>query len=223
VYSRLITALLVTSVLWYGAGKVRAGEGDLKPGPFQPIEGAELGQPVNFENEIDTTRCYPLTVSGQVLGWLADSHVFDRRLLVVRCVEYDPAIEQTRGNRHGGLNGQWEEARLSADRRKLLTTQLKMPNWSDFSNPAFCGSSVAFWGFRKEELIPTVFDLGAGVLLASQSMGSVLVETDNTGHLPVPKWNPACSEATFDGSRVERPVVKLSAQGKPKNRQKTKQ
>ncbi|MCI0350041.1 MAG: hypothetical protein L0Z53_11510 [Acidobacteriales bacterium] len=214
---RRFMTLFVIVIVWQGASKAGvAAERDLKPGPFRPIPGAELGQPVNFENEIDMTRCYPLLVSGQVVSWLAGAHAFDKRLLVIRCEEYDPTIEQTRGNRHGGLNNWWEEARLSPDHRKLLTTRLKLPSWSAFSNPAFCGASVAYWGFRQAELIPITFDLRATAISASRSLGVVSLETDNTGFLPLPSWNPTCSEATFDGSAVKRPAIKLSSQPKPR-------
>jgi hypothetical protein len=37
------------------------------------------------------------------------------------------------------------------------------------------------------------------------------METDNRGVLPPAEWDATCSEATFDGTRVERPIVKLKA------------
>lgn len=36
-----------------------------KPGPFPQVAGSVLGQPINFENEIDVHACFPLLVKGE--------------------------------------------------------------------------------------------------------------------------------------------------------------
>jgi hypothetical protein len=184
-------------------------ERPLQAGLFPQFPNAKLGARVNFENEIDTTYCYPLLVSGQVVAWLARAYLFNGTLLVQRCVEFDPSDEQTAGARHGGANEWWEEVRLSPDRDVLLTTRLTLPDWSSFSSPSFCSSSVAYWAFRGKELVPTVYDLRRRLAIAAQPLGAVTLETDNTGFLPTPTWDATCSEVSFDGAPIARPLLRL--------------
>ena len=179
-------------------------------GPFSYLPDAELGARVDFVNEVDTTYCYPLLVSGTVVAWLANVYSFDGRLLVQRCVEYDPRVGQSPGARHGGLLDWWDVATLSPERDVLLTTRLRLPNWSGFSSPTFCAGSVAYWGMRSMELVPIIYNLRLGSTIASVSLGEVVMETDDTGHLPRPKWAPGCGAATFDGSPVDRPEIILT-------------
>jgi hypothetical protein len=105
-----------------------------------------------------------------------------------------------------------------ADRRVVPTlclaatlTFVSVAVRSAFSSPSFCSASVAYWGFRGKELVPTIYDLRRRSATATQSFGTVTLETDNTGVLPEPTWNTNCSEVSFDGAPVERPVVRLKA------------
>lgn len=116
----------------------------LATGSFPPIENARLGTPIMFENEIEITRCFPLLVSDIAVAWLANAYVAGSELLVNRCVEYDPSVKQTTGNRHGGQLEVWERARLSADRLSLVETPLGASEWGLFANPSFCGARVAY-------------------------------------------------------------------------------
>lgn len=170
----------------------------LATGPFPRIEDARLGVPIKFENEVDTTSCFPLLVSDIVVAWLAHAHVAAGELLVNRCVEYDPSIEQTAGNRHGGALEVWERVRLSADKLSLVTTPLGAIEWGLFSNPSFCGTRVAYWGLQKDgRLSARIFDVTSSKEVASRSIGTVMLETDARDAFARPRWNAQCSSASF--------------------------
>lgn len=170
----------------------------LARGSFLPIEGARLGVPIKFENEVDATSCFPLLVTDIVVAWLASAHVAGGELLVNRCVEFDPSIEQTAGNRHGAALEVWERARLSTDRASLVTTPLGATEWGLFANPSLCGTRIAYWGLRKDgRLNARIFDVTASKEVASRSIGTVMLETDARDAFARPRWNAQCSSASF--------------------------
>jgi hypothetical protein len=111
---RVVPTLCVSAILTFvsvpSPRRPPEQERPLQAGVFPHLPNAKLGARVNFENEIDTNYCYPLLVSGQVVAWLARAYRFNGTLLVQRCVEFDPSIEETPGARHGGANDWWEEA-----------------------------------------------------------------------------------------------------------------
>ncbi|HKY22932.1 MAG TPA: hypothetical protein VJM31_17085 [Vicinamibacterales bacterium] len=182
---------------------------ELKQGPFGHLRGGILGKPVLFENEIDTTECHPLMMSGRVVGWLARAYGFKGRLLVKRCVEGDPSQEQTAGSRHGGENEFWEEARLKRN-GDLVASPVRLPHETSFSNGSFCSAFFAYWGLSDDhQLIPVIYDLRSSSVTSSRSLGKISFETDNTGFLPPPAWNGNCSNAAFDASKVNRSSVNL--------------
>lgn len=205
---------LVAVVVQQAAGTAAAQQAHERPlgsGPFRPVPGSVLGPPKPFENEIDTTTCYPLTVSGRVVGWLARAYAFNGRLLVKRCVEYGPRAKQADWSQHGGENELWEELELGRD-DNLVLTRLHLPNETTFSNGSFCSGFLAYWGLSIDDrLVPTIYDLRSRSVTSSRSLGTVNLETDDSGFLPPPRWNGACSEASFDASKANQPIVNLTA------------
>lgn len=173
-----------------------------------PILGAVLGSPVTFGNAVETTTCHPILMSDHVLAWIAALHVTEGMLLIQRCVELDPEVPHPSGTRHGGKNGWWEEAQLSAADESFITNRLRLPNWSESSNAAFCGHVVAYWGFRASELVPTLVDLRSSSVIASQSAGTMRHAGADRAALPTPAWSNNCAEATFEGA-AGKPGIKL--------------
>ena len=104
----LVLSVVVTLVCPVGAHAGRQRESQLAPGSFPHIAGSDLGKPIDFENMIDPDACFPLIVKWEVVSWIHRAYVAAPRVLVQRCVEFDPSIEQTRGNRHGGVNEAWD-------------------------------------------------------------------------------------------------------------------
>jgi hypothetical protein len=130
--------LLSMLVLWLsGQPDAAPRETSLKPGAFEAIPGTVLGQPIDFENEIDTHRCFPLLRRDEVIAWLHRAYRVVGQLLVQRCVEFDPTIEQTRGNRHGGTKETWEHALVGSNGQDVRFVPLRVPDWGDFANPSF--------------------------------------------------------------------------------------
>jgi hypothetical protein len=180
----------------------------LEAGSFRYIRGSELGKPLSFENEIDATTCFSLMFAGRVIGWLARAYDVNGRLLGKRCIEFDPSQAST-GSRHGGENESWEELRLGPD-GDLLTSRLRLPHETIFSNGSFCSELFAYWGYSiDDELITVMYDLRASSVRASRSLGKINLETDDSAFLPTPQWNDACSEAVFDATVVNQPTVTL--------------
>ena len=114
------TVSLIVALAWTVSTQVNP-ERELKlaAGPFPQIAGSELGQSVAFENEIDLHTCFPLLMKGEIVTWIHRAHAVSRRLLVQRCVEYDPSIDQTRGSRHGGVRESWDWVVIGGDRHRL--------------------------------------------------------------------------------------------------------
>src|SRR6476660_7851624 len=156
--------LLLSLVCRVGAQVKREQESELKPGPFPQVAGAELGSPVNFENEIDTHACFPLLVKGEVVSWIHRAYVVPMQVLVQRCVEFDPGIAQTPGNRHGGIRERWDRVVMRTGGQGLQFVALAPRGWELFANPSFCGPLVAYWGIRAGELVPSIYDINASRL-----------------------------------------------------------
>lgn len=184
-------------------------EAELKPGTFKPIPGTTLGRPIDFENEIDTHPCLPLLRQGEVIAWLYRAYAARDTVLVQRCVEFDPSIEQTLGNRHGGTQETWEQAVVGPSGKNVGFVPLRIPDWDHFANPSFCGGYIAYWGFQGHTLVPSIYDVSAGRRTTSRSLGVVTMETDDAYFLATPEWNESCGVASFDGRPVEKQTTRL--------------
>src|SRR3989304_3170103 len=60
----------------------------LAEGPFAALAGAALGAPRPFENDLDSTECFPVRASGRVLAWIHRAHRAASRLFVEPCEPY---------------------------------------------------------------------------------------------------------------------------------------
>jgi hypothetical protein len=169
----------------------------LSPGPVSHPPGAKLGEPVVFENEITDNRCYPLiTRKGLVLLWLSAMHEFDSRVLVRRCVEYDPRISVPAGRRHGDSRVEWEELRFADPDSFPIASELELPGYQYFSNPSFCKSKVAYWIQDDHRWSVTIYDLAKSHVVATQFIRRDGLETDNPGHFEMPKWGDGCTKVS---------------------------
>ena len=199
-----ILAALLVCVTGSARAQSHSKKAVLAPGPFAPISGARLGTPVTFENEIDHHACLPLVVGGRTVAWLSRAYAVANLLLVRRCTFYSPSESGpvTKGNRAGAANQFWERA--SADvRGRVRFSRLSLPRWSFLSNPAFCDSYVAYWGWTLKDatnLTPSIYSLVASAQVVSRTVKSDdEFETDNEEYLPPPAWDASCSTASFDG------------------------
>jgi hypothetical protein len=186
-------------------------ESALKPGVFPYAAAANLGAAVNFENEIDTHRCFPLLVSTKVVAWLYRAYLASDELLVQRCKEYGSTVGVTPGNRSGEVNEHWERVTFGQNPSTWHFTPIEAPDWGAFANPGFCDRFVAYWGFRGEILVSYVYDLRSRRVAATQTLGASNLETDNTEVMPEPKWNESCAEASFDARPAGKAVLLLKS------------
>ncbi len=211
----LMRSVAVTLFVLASWNRVAAGqerESELKPGPFAPLVGSTLGQPIIFENMVHSHPCFPLIMSGEVAVWIHRAHAVGTELVVQRCVEYDPSMEQTTGNRHGGVKRLWERVIAHADGRPIEVDPLSAPDWGLFANPTFCGGLVAYWGTQDRNLIPSIYDITSRRLNALMSLGRHEVATDNAYFLPRPEWDAACEKASFNGTAAGKARVELLVQ-----------
>jgi hypothetical protein len=199
------------------AGPARA-QIPLAPGGFPPLPGTRLGAPETFlqasvlpEIPPVSTRCVPLIdEAGDALAWLSAAAQAGDRLLVRRCVDGPaPADGLPAGARRGGAAREWEAVER-VDGGGLSVTPLRLPDWSFFSNPAFCGARAAYWAFRGEELYVQVYDLDAARVLASARRGVLQVVADETDTLDAPVWRADCTEAVFRAARLGRREVVIA-------------
>ncbi len=204
-----VLVVLVALVCRIGAQPNRERETELKPGPFPQVAGSELGKPINFENEIDIHACFPLIVKWEVVSWIHRAHAVPSRVLVQRCVEFDPSIEQTPGNRHGCVKEAWDRVVAGSGGQELRFVPVKPSAWELFANPSFCGPFVAYWGTPQKALVPSIYDFSTGGLVALNSLGTVELETDDGSYLPRPVWDAACAKASFDGRPAGKGRVEL--------------
>src|SRR5215217_7272131 len=117
--SHVALCLLVAPTWILSAQATPERELRLAVGPFPHIAGSELGKSIDFENEIDIHRCFALLMKGEVVAWIHRAHAIPTRVLVQRCVEYDPAFDQTPGNRHGGVKQSWDRVVDRPGRQEL--------------------------------------------------------------------------------------------------------
>jgi hypothetical protein len=183
---------------------------ELQPGPG-PLAGTRIGEPEIFmqasaemADEVPPieTRCFPwLDAGGEVLAWVTSATEVGGRALVRQCVDGPaPRTGLPGGVRRGGAAFEWETAALGAG--GLVTAPLGLPDWSFFSNPAFCGSRVAYWAVQDGVLASQVYDLEARRVLVSQMRGRIDLRADAADTLDAPRWRADCAETRFRAARL---------------------
>jgi hypothetical protein len=217
--------LALVALVWLPTVSTRAqmrGSGRaLEPGPFLLLEGTRLGGSGLFErpstlpeNPPVVIRCFPLFAGPDaLLAWLSAAVMSDGAVFVRRCIEdADPREGLEAGIRCGGEVLEWEKATLLGDEPALATRQLALPDWSFFSNPSFCGSSVAYWGMRGTELLVQVYDLGERRVVASRPQGEIYLVADEFDALEAPVWVADCTRVSSAARRLGSRVVEIELQ-----------
>lgn len=212
-----IAALTLWSVTVACGSAVHTRDVPLTPGPFASLDGARLGDGVIFENDIDSSTCFPLEINGRTEAWLASAYVRPNRVLVRRCELDEEGARpfESRRGRWGWRQPVWD-VMLTEATSALRFVPLELPRWTFMANPAFCDESVAYWGFDDMDdgmhsvLRPTVFNLVAGAVVQVGTIGPVEVRTDWEGFLSPPIWDATCGSVEFDGQPVGESKTTLS-------------
>jgi hypothetical protein len=202
-----IAALTLWTVTVACAGAVHTRDVPLAPGPFEGLESARLGAGAIFENDIDSSTCFPLELNGRTEVWLASAYIRPNRVLVRRC-ELDGDGAALRENHRGGWRRPVWDLMLVEPAGTLRFVPLELPRWTFMANPAFCDESVAYWGLDTLDdgihsmLRPTVFDLATRAVIQVGTIGPAELRTDFEGFLSPPVWDTTCGSVEFDGQPV---------------------
>jgi hypothetical protein len=231
----LVTAMMSTA-FWHSGDTTAAApqqmvqtELKLEAGRFAAFPGTAIGEPIAFQNDIDSNPCYPLIAitgwsqaatlkfTGPVLTWIHRAHRVGTRVVVEPCELMSP-LASPPATVEGAVSKWWFEATLvdSPASPRVELRRLALPRWDLFSNPAPCGQSIAYWSMggsdgKGSQLTAMVADLLSGRMLASRSLGSVSLETDNRWCLRRPTWDKDCRAATFDATAEGKGTVRLDS------------
>jgi len=166
----------------------------------------QLSDKTMFENEIDSHYCEKLIMQDQFIGWVTGLAEVGPFLVFRLCREEKPPFEgaASRGAIYGGVNRGWYEIR---SKDHLKPQVLSMPKLSDFSNPSYCGSYIAYWGQEKDNLYyASVYHLQKRKLIKEDFVGQSNLETDNMYILNPPKWSKGCASVDFSDVHFESKV-----------------
>lgn len=166
----------------------------------------QLTDKTMFENEIDGHHCEKLLIQDQFIGWVTGIAEVGPSLVFRLCREEKPPFEgaASRGAVYGGVNRGWYEIRT---KNHLKPQVLSLPKLSDFSNPSYCSSYIAYWGQEKNNLYyATVYHLGKRKLIKEDFVGQSDLETDYMYALNPPKWSDHCTSVDFSDVHFERKV-----------------
>jgi hypothetical protein len=202
------------------------GELKLEAGRFAGYQDTALGEPVMVENDIDSAPCHPLLAitgwsqgskrrfTGPILLWLHRVHLVGTRVFLEPCELSAPFASSPRVA--GAVSNWWFEGTLvdAPASPRIELRRLALPGWGIFSNPTFCGRSVAFWSVGRADasgkhLTAMIADVFDGRALASRSLGSIQLETDNRWCFRPATWAGDCQAATFDASAQGKSTVRL--------------
>ena len=150
-----------------------------------------LGPSKWFDNMVMNFECKPLEIRNRFLAWVHEPVVSGNRLVFRECYEQKDSSGLTSGNLKEGWY--WVNLNAPPEIKKLVLSRL-----DEFSQPAFCGDLVAYWGRNQQHdawlLVARVAD---GKILKEQALGKMFLETDFFGFLNPAKWENRCRRAIF--------------------------
>lgn len=163
-------------------------------------DGFSLADPTWLEDEIFTILCQRLHYQGRPLGLIAFEMPAGDSLVFEECRQYGEGL--------GGSVGWFVSTPRYPD-----FVRLELEGLGGFSNPATCGSRIAYWGSEKIPNDTThrlysayVADVQSRQLLCRQVAGRAWLGTDNPAHLRLPRWSEDCSELLMVDERYFEPI-----------------
>ncbi len=161
-----------------------------------------------FVSESSDHRCQQLQIGANNLGWVHNATSTNLGVVAQKCLtdaSSDLAL-------HGGATLKAQEQLGYLDDWALFpwhggpAMPLQIPGLTAFSSPAFCGKYVAFWAFANRSdqalgmsptLIMKISQIVNGKTKIEMASQRAMIATDDSGYLAIPKWNAACSRASF--------------------------
>lgn len=167
-------------------------------------KGLRLGRPVEFDDNfgISSGRCYPLYVGNRFAAWVNELREAGSKILIRRCTEDTSGIDVESGAKAGRVKDSYEEMTVRRD-EKFAFRETQFTLWSEFANPKFCGSTVAYWGTESApgaiaKVYAILFDADADRLIRKELVGATQIESDSRDFFAPPIWNASGTSALFD-------------------------
>jgi hypothetical protein len=174
----------------------------LREGPVARTE-LRLGPGVTFDDGvgINSGRCFPLHSGPTLIAWVHAYHRVGTRLFIQPCNEIVPADEIIPGTKSGGVADHFLELSFDSNGRASFS-ELDAPMWSQFANPAFCDSKMAYCGVEPQDHGPVkihavIFDLDRRTVVRQKLLGIRRLESDSRDLLARPKWSDSKLEVFF--------------------------
>jgi hypothetical protein len=179
------------------------GTDELHTGPLDAKHHLRLGTPALFDDGvgIESGTCFPLFNGDRLVTWLHAYHQFGVNRYVLQRCEETSAESVAPGSRNGAIAEEYDELTFDAAGHPVFAG-LSAPSWSGFSNPAFCGAHVAYWGMTFDESRPArvdaiLFDLATNRVVRREPLGAVDVESDSREYLQRPRWSSDARSVSF--------------------------
>lgn len=177
-----------------------------------PEEGAlssklRLGKPVEFDDGvgINDGRCFPLYAGDKLLTWLYRYHQVGAQTYVLRCVENSSLAASTPASMGGYVASAYVELIWPREGGAATFNKLDLPLWSEYSNPAFCNSHVAYWGTEpgdegQVKIYGILLDLNSKEVVKKEFLGTLKIESDSRSFFAAPKWEGDGQMVLFDNA-----------------------
>lgn len=215
----LAAFLLVLGSVTYASG-ARSGKADeiterCPPKPvFASAPEIQLGDCIEFENEIYSAICREVVDGSHSLGWFSGLTDLGGRLVGYRCQADDnPPYPGDGQRRWGGTDTFLSEIKAPAGQNSgWAAADLQLPGFGYFSRPSFCGTAIAYWHDPGPEYDKAydaaVFDVQQGAVVAQrEAVNAILSATDSPAAFPAPTWSDDCRSVRFFFDKMTSPVV----------------
>lgn len=200
-----------------GAEAVKADEMEERCLPKRVFTSApeiQLGNCVEFENEIYAVPCREVVAGSHSIGWFASLTDLGGRLVGYRCQADDKVLYPGDARRRwGGADAFLSEVKAPIGQGLGWTVaEMHLPGLGYFSRPSFCGTAIAYWhnpGPGNDVAYDVaVFDVRQDALVARhEAVNAILSATDNPAAFPNPAWSDDCRTVRFFFDKMTSPII----------------
>ena len=201
--------LAMTSVLACPTAKACDDNKSISDQNFLGVKELSLGQAVEFSNGPEGFLCRPINWQGKTLAWVHAPFRNSKQTLVTRCQRNESqsfnAVTGVMIESYDGIDDHESIVEWDHTSKKLTFKHVTLPMRHLFSNPAYCGSLVAYWGIERYEkshrVYAMIYDLEHKKIQSKEDVGTITAfQTDASGYLPAAMWSSK-------GDKVEFPAV----------------
>ncbi len=153
-----------------------------------------FGECARFSNEVDTSYCREIVAEDQSVGWFEYLLTVGDQTVGFQCRNDNSALSHESGYVEGSFSQLVPPTNAGGNWK---VTDFPVPDLGYLSNPIVCGSTIAYWRLVDGNLSTVVFDAAKQEVVSRESVGWVLVETDNRFIFPAPEWGALCRSVRF--------------------------